>query len=190
MPVTLQPGEKFQGTMMNSPIRLSAIVARGRNNVIGRDGDLPWRLRDDLKHFKQITSGAPLIMGRKTWESLPRRPLPGRPHLVLTRDWTYEAPGARVYSHLSPAISVARTMAAQSGRDDVFIIGGAALFADSFPKLDRLYLTDVDAAPEGDVYLSGFDEADWVETGRAAYPAGDGNDHAFVLRTLDRISPA
>ncbi|MEO0467864.1 MAG: dihydrofolate reductase [Pseudomonadota bacterium] len=171
---------------MNSGVRLSAIVARGRNNVIGRGGDLPWRLKDDLKNFKAITMGAPMIMGRKTWDSLPRRPLPGRPHIVLTRDWTYQAPGARVFSDMEAAMTAGRSIAEQFGKGDVFVIGGADLFAKSMACLDRLYLTDVDADPEGDVFLSGFREDDWTEVERQEFMAADGNEFAFVLRTLDR----
>ena len=188
MLLTVMHGAKFQGEDMNSPIRLCAIVARGRNDVIGREGDLPWRLRDDLRNFKAITKGCPMIMGRKTWESLPRRPLPGRPHLVLTRDWTYAAPGARVFSDFATSVATARAVAAQSEQCEVFVIGGAALFELAMADLDRLYLTEVDAAPEGDVHFSGFDEADWSETERQDFAASDDNEFAFAIRTLDRLT--
>ncbi|MEL6752986.1 MAG: dihydrofolate reductase, partial [Pseudomonadota bacterium] len=96
---------------MQEDPKLCLIVARGSNGVIGKDGDLPWRLGDDLALFKQTTLGAPILMGRKTWDSLPRRPLPGRENIVLTKNWTFQAKGARVYSSLPSAISVGRMLA-------------------------------------------------------------------------------
>jgi dihydrofolate reductase len=130
---------------MIEPIRLSLIVAQGRNRVIGSAGQLPWRLKDDLAHFKRTTMGAPVIMGRKTWESLPKRPLPGRPNIVISRDWNYDAAEARVYSSLSPAINAAKAMALRAGQSEVFVIGGAAIYELALPLADRIYLTEVDA---------------------------------------------
>ena len=101
-----------------SSIKLCLIVARARNGAIGRDGDLPWRLSDDLKHFKRTTKGCPIIMGRKTWESLPKRPLPGRDNIVLSRDGHYAAIDARVYTDVAAAIAAARSLAKAAGRDD------------------------------------------------------------------------
>jgi len=162
------------------------IVARGRNGVIGRDGDLPWRLKDDLALFKSTTLGAPILMGRKTWQSLPRRPLPGRENLVLSRDWTFSAPGARVYSNLTTALAVARSLAARAGKPEVFVIGGAAIYEDSLALADRLFITEVDAAPEGDAWFPEIDPKEWSETRREPFEANQRNDHAFVFRRLDR----
>lgn len=172
---------------MSDQVTLSMIVARGQNGVIGRDGDLPWRLSADLQHFKRTTLGKPIIMGRATWESFPKRPLPGRENIVLSRDWAYAAPGARVYSSLPPAINVARAMAARAELDEVFVIGGATLYTQALPMADRLYITEVEAAPDGDVYFPELENDTWREVSSQAHKADEKNDHAFVMRVLERI---
>ncbi len=166
------------------------VVARGSNGVIGRDGDLPWRLRSDLQRFKAITIGKPCIMGRKTWESLPLKPLPGRLNVVLTRDEGWgedgEARGALVCRTLDEAIEIAREQAEDDGVDEICIIGGAALFEAVLPRAKRLYITEVDAAPDGDVLFPTFDEGQWSEVASEAHTAGEKDDHAFTFRTLER----
>lgn len=171
---------------MSSSIRIAMIVARGRNGVIGRDNELPWRLSDDMANFRKVTRAKPLIMGRKTWESFPRRPLPGRPNLVLTRDATFQAPEAHVYSNLSTALAAARGMAKTAGVDEIMILGGQALYTEALPLIDRLYLTEVDAAPEGDAVFPDFDESLFDASDLGSWQAGDGNDHAFTIKVLDR----
>lgn len=166
--------------------KLSLIVARARNGVIGRDGGLPWRLSSDLKRFKSITMGKPMLMGRKTWDSLPNKPLPGRKNIVLTRDQNFRAPGAWVFSDLAAALAAARAIAAADGADEVNVIGGAALYAETLPLADRLYLTEVDCAPEGDAHFPAFAEAAFREAAREDFPAGPKDDHAFAVRTLER----
>ena len=170
--------------------RIALVVARGRNGVIGRDGDLPWRLRSDLQRFKAVTLGKPCIMGRRTWESLPLKPLPGRLNLVLTRDEGYgesgAAKGAVVCTTLDEAIEIAREQAEDDGVDEICVIGGTALFEAALPRARRLYLTEVDAAPEGDARFPDFDEAAWTETASETFPAGEKDDHDFVFRILDR----
>lgn len=174
---------------MPQPV-ISLVVARGRNGVIGRDGDLPWRLRSDLQRFKAITIGKPCLMGRKTWESLPLRPLPGRLNLVLTRDQSYEAEGmakgALVCATLDEAIEIARETAQEDGVDEICIIGGTALFEAALPRARRLYVTEVDAAPEGDARFPDFDPADWTEVSSEPHEAGEKDDHAFTFRVLER----
>lgn len=169
---------------------IAIVVARGSNGVIGREGDLPWRLRSDLQRFKAVTMGKPCIMGRKTWESLPLKPLPGRLNVVLTRDESYEADGmakgALVCTTLDEALSIAREHAAEDEIDEVCVIGGAALFEAVLPRARRLYLTEVDAAPDGDVRFPAFDETAFVEISSEPFPAGEKDDHAFVFRVLDR----
>lgn len=169
---------------------IALVVARGSNGVIGRDGDLPWRLRSDLQRFKAITIGKPCIMGRKTWESLPLRPLPGRLNVVLTRDegWGEEgqAKGALVCRTLDEAIEIAREQAMEDGVDEICVIGGAALFAAVLPRAKRLYITEVDAAPEGDVRFPAFDEAAWTEVADEPHPAGEKDDHPVRFRVLER----
>lgn len=165
---------------------LALVVARARNGVIGRDGGLPWRLRSDLQRFKAVTMGKPCIMGRKTWESLPLKPLPGRLNLVLSKDESFEPKGAVACLTLDEAIEIGREQAVDDGVEEVCVIGGAGLFAAALPRAKRLYLTEVDAEPEGDVLFPPFDEAAWVEVSSEAVPPGEKDDHAFVFRVLER----
>ena len=161
-------------------------VAVARNGVIGRDGGLPWRLSDDLKRFKAITLGKPVIMGRKTWESLPKKPLPGRLNIVLTKDGSFEAKGAVVCETFTEAVQIAREQAEEDGADEVCVIGGKALFELALPKARRMYLTEVQAEPDGEVLFPAFDEADWVEVSRSEHPADESNEHAVIHRVLER----
>ena len=162
-------------------------MARSTNGVIGRAGDLPWRLKSDLQIFKQVTLFKPVIMGRKTWDSLPKRPLPGRLNVVLSRDGSFDPKGAVVCESLDEALQIAREQAAEDGAEEVCVIGGASLFAEALPRARRLYLTEVDAVVEGDTYMPPFDETEWREVRREAHPAGPDDDYAFVFRVLERI---
>lgn len=173
---------------MSSEILLCLIVARARNGVIGKDNDLPWRLSDDLKHFKATTQGCPIIMGRKTWESLPRRPLPGRDNIVLSRDGQYSAPSARVFTSISAAIETARALARVAGKSEVFVTGGSAVYAAALPFADRLYITEVETEMQGDARFPDFDEAQFQEVTRRQVAASDKNEFAFTIRTLDRLA--
>ena len=173
------------------PITLTAgPIARAKNGVIGKDGALPWRLKTDLANFRAVTMGKPVIMGRKTWESLPKRPLPGRLNIVLTLDGSYEemsrSKGALVCERFEDAVAIAREQADEDGVGEVCVIGGAALFALALPKARRIYLTEVDAEVEGDVVFPAFDETRWREVRRETYPAGEGDDYPFVFRVLER----
>ena len=161
-------------------------MARGANGVIGIDGKLPWRLGSDLKLFRRLTMGKPLIMGRKTWDSLPLKPLPGRLNIVLSRDGTFAPAKAVVCEDFTEAVQIGRDQAREDGVDEICVIGGAALFAAALPRAQRLYLTEVDASPEGDVVFPPFDESDWQEISRETFAAGDADDHAFVFRILER----
>ena len=161
-------------------------VARARNGAIGRGGGLPWRLKSDLAIFKAVTMGRPVIMGRRTWDSLPKKPLPGRLNLVLSRDASFEAEGAVVCEHFSEALEIAREQAAEDGVNEVFAIGGVAVFELALPKARRLYLTEVDAEVDGDVFFPAIDESAWREVRREAYPAGPGDEYPFVFRVLER----
>lgn len=171
----------------NAHVQLALIAAVARNRVIGAEGDLPWRLKADLLHFKAVTSGKPVIMGRNTWESLPRRPLPARSNLVVTRSPDYIAPGAWVYSSLAVAVGVGRAMAARAGADEAMIIGGGAIYEAALPMAHILYLTEVDAEPEGDVLFPEIDAAVWRQEYEKVQPADADNQHAFVMRKLVRI---
>ncbi len=165
---------------------LALVVARDRNGVIGRAGGLPWRLRSDMALFKATTLGKPILMGRRTWESLPRRPLPGRTNIVLSREPELALPGAVVCEHFDEALAIAREQARDDGAEEVCVIGGEALFALALPKARRLYLTEVDAEVQGDVVFPAFDESAWTEVRREPHPAAEGDDHPFTFRVLER----
>lgn len=161
-------------------------VARAANGVIGRAGVLPWRLKSDLALFRTLTMGKPVIMGRRTWDSLPKKPLPGRFNIVLSRDGSFAPAGAVVCEDFSEAVEMAKEQAGEDRASEVCVIGGAALFKLALPRARRIYLTEVVATPEGDAFFPPFDEAAWTEVRREAHPAGEGDDHAFVFRVLER----
>lgn len=147
------------------------IAAVARNGTIGRDNALPWRLPEDLRRFKSLTMGHAMIMGRRTWESL-GRPLPGRRHVVVTRDRGYRAEGVEVVHSLPEALAAAG--------DDAYVIGGADLYAQALPLVDRLELTEIDADVPGDAFFPAFERGAWRETAREAHRSADGLDFAFV----------
>ena len=167
-------------------VHLALVVARARNGVIGRDGQLPWRIRSDMAWFKANTHGKPVIMGRKTWDSLPKNPLPGRTNIVLSRDGSFEPERAVACETFSEAVQLGREQAADDGVDEVCVIGGSALFELALPKAKRLYLTEVEAEVEGDVFFPPFDEAEWEEVRREAHAAGEFDEHPFTFRVLER----
>lgn len=143
---------------MTTP-RVTLIVARARNGVIGRDGTLPWRLPEDLAFFKRTTMGHPIVMGRRTWESI-GRPLPGRRNIVVSRQAGFVASGAEVAADLDAALSLC------AGATDVFVIGGAQLYHYALPRADRLIITEIDADFEGDTHWPAPDPAHWREATR------------------------
>lgn len=165
---------------------IAIVVARARNGVIGRDGGLPWRLKSDMAWFKANTMGKPIVMGRKTWDSLPKKPLPGRLNVVLSRDGSFEPRSAVVCGDFPEALSIAREQAAEDGAPEVCVIGGEGLFAAALPKARRLYLTEVEAEVDGDARFPDFDEGEWREVFREAHPRGEADDYHFVLRILER----
>ena len=169
-----------------SLIPLALVVARARNGVIGKDGTLPWRLKSDMALFKATTLWKPIIMGRKTWDSLPRKPLPDRLNLVLSRDGSFEPKGAVACERFDEAVAIGREQAEDDGAEEVCVIGGAGLFELSLPKAKRLYITEVEADPEGDTVFPAFDESAWTEVRRERHEAGEGDDHAFLFRVLER----
>jgi dihydrofolate reductase len=166
---------------------LALVFARARNGVIGKDGALPWRLKSDLALFKATTLFKPVIMGRKTWDSLPKKPLPGRLNIVLSRDGSFEPDQALVCESFTDALQIAREQAVDDGAEEVCVIGGAAVFEAAWPKARRLYITEVQADIEGDISLPIFDEQDWRELRREAYPAGPDDEYSFIFRVLERI---
>jgi dihydrofolate reductase len=153
--------------------RLTIIAAVAANGIIGKDNRMPWHLPEDLKRFKSLTMGHPMIMGRKTWESLPGR-LPGRPHIVVSRNPGYQAAGATVVPSLAAAV------AAAGDAGEVFVIGGAELYAQALAAADRLQLTEIAADFAGDAHFPAYDRAAWRETAREAHRAEAGFDYVFV----------
>lgn len=141
---------------------LSLIVAASQNNVIGRDNQLPWHLPEDLAYFKAVTMGKPLLMGRKTFESI-GRPLPGRTNIVITRDPTWAYEGVEVAGNLKDALALANSSTAKKDSDEVMVIGGEQIYRLCFPYADRLYLTRVEAFVEGDAFFPDFDDSDWKQ---------------------------
>src|SRR5579862_7042500 len=148
-------------------------IARAKNGVIGQGGGLPWRLKTDLANFRAVTMGKPVIMGRRTWDSLPKKPLVGRTNIVLSRDGSFEPKGAVVCEDFAEAVGMAREQAADDGASEFCVIGGASLFELALQRAGRIYLTDIDAEVEGDVVLSPIDESRWREVRAKAYPASD-----------------
>lgn len=165
---------------------IALVVARARNGVIGFKGDLPWRIRSDMAWFKANTLGKPVIMGRKTWDSLPLQPLPGRLNIVLSRDGSFEPKTAVPVENFNEAVEMASEQAQEDGATEVCVIGGTALFELAMPRARRLYITEVEAEPEGDAFFPAFDEADWTEVHREAHQPGEKDDHPFVFRILER----
>ena len=164
--------------MSSSPPRILLVVARASNGVIGRDGGLPWHLPADLRHFKAVTMGTAMVMGRRTFESLPKL-LPGRRHIVLTRDASWRAEGADVVHSPSQALALA-------GNEPVSIIGGAEIFALLEPFATGVELTEIHADVPGDTVLPAFDPARWREVGREDHPAAEDRP-AFSFVRLERI---
>jgi dihydrofolate reductase len=161
---------------------ISFVVAVSRNGVIGREGGLPWHISSDLKRFKEITMGKPVIMGRKTWDSLPRKPLPGRRNIVITRQEGFTAEGAEVAASPQEALRLAGDV------PEVAVIGGGEVYRLFWPMVDRLYLTEVDLELEGDTHFPALDPAEWREVAREVHPRGERDSASFTLRVLDRMT--
>ncbi|MCI5107262.1 MAG: dihydrofolate reductase [Pseudomonadales bacterium] len=166
-------------------MKLSLICAMAENRVIGRNNSLPWHLSEDLKYFKRVTMGSPIIMGRKTWESI-GRPLPGRSNIVVTRNKDYQAEGAKVVESLPAAISLAESIALIDGSEEAFVIGGAELYRLALPEADCFHLTRVHAEVEGDTRLDDFDESRWQEVWREDFERNETNPYNYSICKLQR----
>ena len=159
---------------------ISLVVAVAQNGVIGRRGALPWRIPEDLKRFKALTMGKPVIMGRKTWDSLPRKPLPGRTNIVVTRNPEFRADGVIVAQSFTDAV-------AEAGSNAIAVIGGEAIFAAALLIADAIHLTEVAASPDGDAFMPPIDRTQWRETTREGPYDANGVRYSFV--TLERYLP-
>jgi dihydrofolate reductase len=157
----------------------SLVVAVARNGVIGRDNQLPWKLPDDLAYFKRVTMGHPIVMGRRTWESI-GKPLAGRKNIVVTHQPDYRAPGCTVVHSLEEAWKAA------GDADEVCVIGGTTLFEESLPLADRIHLTEVEAEVEGDTFFPPFDRGEWDEREVERHPADARHAYPFRILVLER----
>lgn len=165
---------------------ISLIAAADERNAIGKGGDMPWRLPDEWRYFRDTTMGKPVVMGRKTWESLPpdRRPLPGRRNIVVTRQEAYDAPGAEVVPGVDEAVKLASTTS-----DEVFIIGGGQLYGYGMEIADRLYLTRVHTEVEGaDAFFPDVNFLDWREVSRFEHPADEKHAFSFTQMVFERLA--
>jgi dihydrofolate reductase len=160
---------------------ISLVVAMAQNGVIGNDGKIPWRIADDMRHFKALTLGKPCIMGRKTWDSLPRKPLPGRVNIVVTRDVRFQAPGALVVHSLDEGFAYAGS----EHTPEIAVIGGADIYAAALSRATRIYLTQVHRDFAGDAFFPTIDRVLWRETAREDRATEDGLRYSFV--TLERV---
>ncbi|MEE9309468.1 MAG: type 3 dihydrofolate reductase [Cocleimonas sp.] len=173
---------KTTKTDSSKAIKLSMIAAMGKNRVIGKDNDMPWHLPADLQHFKKTTLGSPIIMGRKTYDSI-GRPLPGRLNIILSRNTKLEIEGCSVVNSLDKALDLAR----QTDATEIFITGGAHLYDTFLEEADRLYITLIDEEFEGDTYFPDYTQLNWKEVAKEDHTADDKNPHAYSFVTLDRL---
>jgi dihydrofolate reductase len=167
---------------MSAPQRVSValVVAMTRDGVIGRDNAMPWHLPDDLKHFKALTMGKPMLMGRKTFEAI-GRPLPGRTTLVLTRDPVWQAPGVNVVHSLDEAFQVIDAV------PELCVVGGAEIYKLTLPIAQRIHLTRIHASIPGDTVFPAIDMSQWRETDRVEHPADERHSCAMTFSTLERL---
>ncbi len=166
-------------------MRLAMIAAQSLNRVIGINNKLPWYLPGDLKYFKQVTLGKPIVMGRKTFESI-GKPLPGRTNIVITRDAAWDHPGVRVVHGLDEGLELAESLALIDGVDEAVVIGGAEIYALCLPRADRLYLTQVHAEVNGDAFFPALTASDWKEVGREDFEADGPNPYDYSFIVMDR----
>ncbi len=166
--------------------RISLIAAVARNNVIGSDQSIPWHIPSDFAWFKQTTMGKPMIMGRKQFETFPK-PLPGRPHIVITRQSDYAPEGVTVCHSLLDALDLARDMAEEAGLDEIMVIGGGDIYSQAIDLADRLYISHVDLEPEGDVRFPAIDPAKWGIVAEPDLPRSERDGASYTPRIYERL---
>ncbi|TMJ73122.1 MAG: dihydrofolate reductase [Alphaproteobacteria bacterium] len=170
---------------MTGKVRIAFVVATAENGLIGRNGKLPWRLPSDLKRFRQVTLGKPVVMGRKTYDSI-GKPLDGRENIVVTRQAGFSRPGVHVASSVEQALALGQELAEGRGVDEVMVIGGAEVYRVALPRAERIYLTLVHAEPEGDARFHALDPQQWRETAREPMPHGPNDQFSAEFIVLDR----
>jgi dihydrofolate reductase len=171
---------------METPFPLVLVAAVAENGVIGRGGRLPWRLKSDMRHFRNLTWGHPVVMGRKTYHSM-GKPLAGRTNIVVTRDRSFTVPGVVVAHSLETALAAARGDALRRSAAAIMVIGGAGIYAQVISTAARLEITRVHANPNGDAVFPPIDPEVWREVARREHPAGPGDDASFTILTYERI---
>jgi dihydrofolate reductase len=161
-------------------MQIILVAAHAQNRVIGKDNELVWRLPKDFKHFKDLTMGHPMIMGRKTFESL-GKPLPGRTSIIVTRDRQYQQEGCIVVHSLQEGIDEAKKL-----DEEIYVIGGSQIYEQALPLANKMYLTEVKATPDGDAFFPEFSQEEWQETARKSFPKDDKHDYAFDFITWEK----
>ncbi len=167
-------------------MKLAIIVAQSTNRVIGIDNALPWKLPKDLQYFKQVTMGKPVIMGRKTYQSI-GRPLPDRSNIVITRDAAYNPAGVQVVNSLDEALELAKVVCDKDGVSEAMVIGGAQIYQQAMPMVDTLYITEVNAVIEGDAFFPSVDYSLYAEQSRQDCVADDSNPYSYSFVTYKKI---
>ncbi|MEQ9636090.1 MAG: dihydrofolate reductase [Devosia marina] len=167
-------------------VLISLIAAVARNNVIGADQSIPWRIPSDFAWFKQTTMGKPMVMGRKQFETF-SKPLPGRPHIVVTRQHDYRPEGVLVRHSLQEALAAARRLAEASDQNEIMVIGGGDIYAQALPLADRLYISHVDLAPDGDVHFPPIDADEWRVVDEPDMPRSERDPATYAIRVYERI---
>jgi len=167
-------------------MKKSMIVAMAENRVIGINNNLPWYLPNDLKYFKQVTMGKPILMGRKTYESI-GKPLPGRANIVLTRNESWSAEGVKTVNSLMQAFELAQSIVEIDGQDEMMVIGGDQIYQSTLADIDRIYLTKVHAEVKGDAYFPELDWSQWKEVGREDFEAAGPNPYDYSFIVYDRV---
>ncbi len=166
-------------------MKISLVVAMSQNRVIGRENQMPWHLPDELKYFKRVTMGKPIIMGRNTFESI-GRPLPGRPNIVISRNPDFDADGISVVSSVEDSLELAEQLTERDDNAEAMVIGGAQIFQVTLPLADRLYLTQVNAVVDGDVFFPEFPLDAWRLVSREEHAADKANPYAYTVMVLER----
>lgn len=167
---------------------ISMIAALAENNVIGKNNDLPWHLPDDMKYFMQTTKGHFVIMGRKNYQSIPEkfRPLPNRTNIVVTSQAHFEAPGCLIVNSLDKAIE----LCIKANQKEIFLIGGSSIYKEGLKLANKLYLTEIHAEIDGDVFFPTLNKSDWIETSRIPHPNDERHKYAFDFVVYERLSRA
>lgn len=166
--------------------KIVLVAAVARNGAIGAKGGLPWRLPSDLKHLRETTWGRPMIMGRKTFDSI-GKPLPGRETIVVTRDQAFVRDGVHVVRSIDDALALGHERAKAMGVDEIMVMGGGELYRAVLDRADRIVLSEIDLAPDADAFFPALDWKQWREVSRATPPRGEKDEAAFVVRVLERV---